>query len=45
MWTEARTRPVLKTGTPTDRAPDVSSTGAVAPDGTPCDGEVVSVSP
>ena len=36
---------VLKIGTPTDSAPDASSTGARMPNGTQCDGEVVSVRP
>ena len=36
---------VLKIGTPTDSAPDAGSTGACASNGTPCDGDVVSVSP
>ncbi len=36
---------VLKTGTPTDSAPLAGSTGARRPNGTACDGEVVSVSP
>ena len=36
---------VSNTGTPTDSAPEASSTGAVAPSGTPCEGEFVSVRP
>ena len=36
---------VLNTGTPTDSAPLAGSTGARRPNGTACDGEVVSVSP
>ena len=36
---------LLTNGTPTDTAFDLGSTGAIAPRGTPCDGEVVSVNP
>ena len=35
---------VLKTGTPTDSAPELLSTGADTPSGTACEGEFVSVS-
>jgi len=36
---------VLNTGTPTDSAPELSSTGARRSSGTACEGDVVSVSP
>jgi hypothetical protein len=36
---------VLNTGTPTDSAPELSSTGARRSNGTACEGEVVSVRP